>query len=104
MRKKIDIKLAANIKEDRKTFFHKLKCKSKSRPSTESLIDGNGCSIATDEEIAEELLLLFTEEPDAAPFREMLNIDVCTEDVWYKKLNCSRADKVLSPDELIPQF
>ena len=57
-KKDFELKLAKNIKEDRKSFFAYARSKSKSKVKVGSLADNDGC-LQSDSKVKEELLNKF---------------------------------------------
>ena len=111
-------KLADSIKTDTKSFFAYVKSKSKAKVNVGPLLDSNGHSIDSSEEMSREFneffASVFTEEesgavPEAKKIfngreeEEFFDI-VITEAMIVRKLEGLRDDKAGGADELVPRF
>ena len=112
------MKLAKKIKHDTKSFYAYVRSRSSTRVKAGPLVNSDGTTMTSDEQMAEELnryfASVFTDEditalPDAEPVfmgseDEILrNIEI-TEEMVAKYLFRLREDKASGADELSPRF
>ena len=117
-KRNFELKLAENIKNDKKSFFAYAKCRTKSRPRVGPLVDKNGLEVNDDTLLTEILNDQFSsvfsaEEPGVVPvpepvFRacedEMMTTIKVDSSVVQKKLSLLREDKSVGSDDLSPRL
>jgi len=117
-KRRFEMKLSENIKNDVKLFYAYAKSKTNSKVTNGSLVDDHGSVLTTSQEITEEynryFSTVFTKEiVDSVPIpvmmcsgnpSEALNDFQISEDMVKKKVDKLREDKAPGPDELSPRL
>ena len=117
-RNNFEVKLAAKIKEDKKSFYAYLRSRTKTRTSPVPICSPNSSSPLSDKETANEFnkyfSSVFTEEDTSSipqstisfpyPEQETLSNIVISEDIIIKLLGKLRNDKASGADNILPRL